>query len=237
MNLPIKVSSLKKSFKQGFNFFELFQPHKRIEIFDDITFSLKHKEILCLVGPNGSGKTTLIKILAGLIIPDKGEVYYSGEKISVSSLRKVGVLLDDYRGFYWRLSVYHNLEFFGRLYGLGKKEIKQRVDYLCDFFSFDKPKKRYQELSLGQKQKVLFMRALLHKPSILLCDEPTKSLNYKLAHSVREKIKKMLGFIDAAIIVTHNINEAKFLANRIGLLDKGKLSIYKKEDFFTNNNA
>ncbi|MCM8780520.1 MAG: ABC transporter ATP-binding protein [Candidatus Omnitrophica bacterium] len=194
----------------------------------DINFSVSGGNTLGILGLNGAGKTTLLKIIATLILPDKGKIQVAGYLVGrddekIKSL--VGLVSSSERSFYWRLSGRQNLEFFSSLYGLNKKQTKSRIDELMDLFGVDYQDRRFGEYSTGMQKKFVLMRALIHNPQILLLDEPTKSLDYatalRLRDFIKEKIIKQQG--KTVIFATHNLDEALDFADSFMILHKGKL--------------
>lgn len=185
-----------------------------------VSFSCNKGEITSLLGPNGAGKTTLIKIIAGLVIPDKGTITMNVAK------NKIGLATPNDRSFYWRLTGRQNLDFFATLYGLKAKERKQTVEQLLTEVELendaDKP---FGSYSAGMKQKLMLARALLNNPAVLLLDEPTSHIDPLTKNNIHALIKNR--FIKergaSVLLCTHDLSEAEELSEQIVLLDKGKV--------------
>ncbi|MFH1062918.1 MAG: ABC transporter ATP-binding protein [Candidatus Omnitrophota bacterium] len=198
-----------------------------VKALEDISFQLTAGKILGILGPNGAGKTTLLKCLCNLIIPDKGTILidqYSGDKYPAKIKSLIGLVDNEERSFYWRLSGMQNLEFFAALYGLSPKQTKLRITELLSIFNIDFMLKRFDTYSTGMKRKLSLLRAIIHKPKILLVDELTKSLDFDTALSLYKFIKNLSNNGTTIILTSHNIPEAENLCNTFMLLVKGKIS-------------
>jgi ABC-2 type transport system ATP-binding protein len=229
----IEVIDLKKEFSQTKPLQELiFHPLKRaptIKVFENLNLKINSSELFCLVGPNGVGKTTLIKILCGLILPTKGEVLIQGysllkEEAKVKDI--IALVSGEERSFYWRLTARQNLEFFGTLYGLSPAILREKIKELSKFLEIEEfLDTMFQKLSTGMKQRLGIIRALLKEAKIIFMDEPTKSLDPYAAKSLREFIKEKLVKKEKKTIffTTHNLSEAESLADRIAIMDKGRI--------------
>ncbi len=204
-----------------------WKPPAHTQALKDVSFSCPREKVTCLLGPNGSGKTTVIKILAGLITPDKGEAKIDGVAASGSGSRfraGIGLATSNERSFYWRLSGRQNLAFFAALYGVKGRAVKGKVREVLEMVGLgahaDKPVRQY---SSGMKQRLLLARALLGEPRVMLLDEPTTHLDHpgrKAIHAlVRESLieKRKL----TVLLCTNDLHEAKELADNLVLLNNG----------------
>lgn len=193
-----------------------------------ISLNLAAGEILALVGPSGGGKTTLLRLLAGLEIPDQGEIYIAGARVSwpggalLPERRGVGMVFQDY-ALFPHLSVAENVAF--GLRGLTKLERDQRVHELLGSVGLaDLGRRRPSQLSGGQQQRVAIARALAPRPRILLLDEPFASLDAGLRAQARAEVKRLVASYEVAtILVTHDQEEALAFADRIGIISAGQL--------------
>lgn len=191
---------------------------KKIDALKNVSMECPERKITCLLGPNGAGKTTIIKILAGLIIPDTG-------KISMGN-KSIGFVTQNERSFYWRLTGRQNLDFYGALYNLNKKDKKQKItEVLSEVGMEEDADKPFRLYSAGMRQKLHFARALLCDPDILMLDEPTTHIDPVAQESIHKLIKnKILRNRKTTILLcTHNLNEAQVLSDKIILLDKGHI--------------
>ena len=226
----IEIKQLTKDFIPSLSFRKLlrldFKHTRPTRALEDISFSLKKGEILGVLGPNGAGKTTLLKIIATLVLPDKGIVIISGNKVGKDDEKikfLIGLATSEERSFYWRLTGKQNLEFFASLYDLNKRQSESRIQHLLKLFNIDYINKRFDSYSAGMKRNLSIVRALLHNPEILLLDEPTKSLDYNSACQLRNFIKKETLQGRTIICATHNMEEAEDLCNLFLILHKGRI--------------
>jgi ABC-2 type transport system ATP-binding protein len=229
----VKLECITKDFFPPLSYYNLlslrWKRNEPTRALDNVSFSLPKGKVLAVLGPNGAGKTTLLKIISTLILPDRGRVsvngYNSGlddEKIKSS----LGMVIDEERSFYWRLTGRQNLEFFASLYGMDNSTIRTRINALLDLFKVDYYDKRFDSYSTGMKKHFALMRGLLHDPELLLFDEPTKSLDFAAASSLRNFIKENLVKKQGKTIIftTHQMDEALDFADLFMILDKGRLA-------------
>jgi len=195
----------------------------------DVELEVPRGEIFGLLGPNGAGKTTLFKILATLVIPDGGGASVLGHDVTEAPARVRSVLapvLGDERSLYWRLSARENLRLFAALHRLASAEAERRVDELLEEVGLaGTGRKLVGAFSSGMKQRLLLARALLSRPSVLLLDEPTRSLDPVAGREFRRLIRTEIvgGRGITAMLATHSTEEAVDLCDRIGILDEGRL--------------
>jgi ABC-type multidrug transport system, ATPase component len=189
-------------------------------------------EIIAVLGQNGAGKTTFMRILSTLLQQDSGVVHLFGEEpfsrtSDISRLRmQIGYVgQDSERSAYGRLTVRENLLFFGRLMGLSKKEVLERITELACCFEFDdKLDSLFMNLSGGQKQTVVIIRALLHNPKLVLLDEPTKGLDPVRAQSIRVFLKKyIVGRGKTMLLTSHILQDIEYLSDRVAFLRNGTI--------------
>ncbi|MBN1220869.1 MAG: ABC transporter ATP-binding protein [Anaerolineae bacterium] len=197
----------------------------------DVSLELGQGEILALLGPNGAGKTTFIKILATVLMKDRGQVQIFGYDLDqhAETIRHLFgyVGQDTERSAYARLTVVENLHFFGALRGLTKTQIRQQIEKLATYFDFHANLgKQFVHLSGGQKQTVVIMRALLHDPPLVYLDEPTKGLDPIIAKKIRTFLKKFVVEEDKSLLLTsHVLSEVDELADRVALMHRGTIPI------------
>ena len=195
-----------------------------------VSFELARGQALGLLGPNGAGKSTLLKVLAGLVEPDGGRLRMAGFDVSrqLSEVRELlGYALCEERSFYWRLTGRHNLKFFAALYNLFGRERDERVDEVIERVGMTEHADRpFRDLSVGMKQRLALARGLLSRPSILLVDEPTRSLDPGASLRLRRHLRRDLveGLGVTMILATHDLVEAREVSDRILLLEEGRVA-------------
>jgi ABC-2 type transport system permease protein len=192
----------------------------------DVSLSIAQGELFGLLGPNGAGKTTLVKILATLVAPSSGDAWITGVPLGQSARVKaaVGLVTTDERSFYWRLTGRQNLAFFGALHGLPNDPA--RLDEIFDKVQLaaeaDKPFRMY---STGMRQRLAIARALLHRPTVLFLDEPTRGLDppgvRSLHRLVRETLLREEGM--TILLTTHWLDEAEQLCDRVAVMHRGSI--------------
>ena len=195
---------------------------------DDVSFGIQRGEIFGLLGPNGAGKTTMVKMISGLVRPDKGQAFVDGmdvEKKRKQVLRQVGVVLEGTRTSIWPLTPFENLVYYGMLKDVRGPILKQRAHDLLDFIGL-KEKKNVQvrRLSRGQKQKLAICIALIADPQVLLLDEPTTGLDVQSSRAIKDRVMEMTrGQGRSVLVTTHDMHVAQELCDRIGIINHGKL--------------
>ncbi len=198
----------------------------RIKAVDDVSFSCSQGEIFGLLGPNGAGKTTTLRVLSTVLQPTSGQVSVLGFDV-VENAQKVRQNIGFISGstrIYDRLTPEETITYFGRLYGMERKKIRQRCEEIYDLFDMRKfAHTLNSKLSTGMKQKVSIARAIVHNPSVLIFDEPTANLDIMVGKTVLEFIKLCREEKKSVILSTHIMNEAEKLCDRLGVIHEGKL--------------
>ncbi|MBC7473800.1 MAG: ABC transporter ATP-binding protein [Candidatus Sericytochromatia bacterium] len=190
-----------------------------------ISFEVKSGEIFGLLGPNGAGKTTTLRMIAGLITLSGGEIEVCGYKSdqSYEIKRNIGFLTGS-TALYGRLTPVEMLEYFGTLNFMPDKLKKQRIDELITLFRMEEFKDKWcQKLSTGQKQRVSIARTILHNPPVLIFDEPTSGLDIISGQIILDFIKDAKKEGKTIIFSTHNMSEAEFLCDTLGLVYRGNI--------------
>ena len=193
---------------------------------DDVSFSIERGEIFGLLGKNGAGKTTTIKMLTLQLKPTAGEIFFDGRptlgnEIFIKSL--LG-LVPQHLNFDQDLTVEENLELHARLHHLPKIERRERINELLKFVELEKVRRsNVRELSGGMKRRLLIIRALIHRPKILLLDEPTVALDPQVRRKIWEVIINLKAQGITIVLTTHYIEEAEFLCDRVAILNRGRL--------------
>lgn len=192
----------------------------------DVSLQIESHQVLAFLGPNGAGKTTTIKMIAGLVLPDKGTVTIAGHDPHrhLQALRSVGAVLEGSRNLYWRLTPAENLEYFGVLRGLSRKVARQRSRVLLERFELShKSTTRVQRLSRGMQQKVAIAVALIHEPPLLLLDEPTLGLDVEATQTVKRLVREIASEGCAILLTTHQLDIAEELSDRVAIINNGEI--------------
>ena len=195
---------------------------------DGVSFTMEKGETVAILGQNGSGKSTLVRLLSTLLLPDGGSARIFGHDV-VSDERAVRRLVNRVSveaSFFKKMSSSENLSYASRFYGMTSRETRDRIPEILERVGFprDRRTEPMENLSRGMQQKVALARALLTSPVLLLLDEPTTGLDPRSKLEVQEFIREIRETHDSTILLcTHDLDEAEMLAERIGILDRGKL--------------
>lgn len=193
----------------------------------NFTLEIQRGEVICILGESGSGKSTVLRLIAGLEFPLKGRMLVNGKVLFddrnfvVPEKRGIGMVFQDY-ALFPHMTVAENIEF--GLKHFNSREKKERVDEMLKLVHLEDFAQRYPyELSGGQQQRVAIARAVGPEPSILLLDEPFSNLDAHLRHTIREELSRILQETGVtSIFVTHDQEDAKRIADRVVILEKGK---------------
>lgn len=210
MNTPVIVA---KDIRKIFN--------KTVAL-DAISFSIEKGQIFGFLGPSGSGKTTTINILTGQLMADNGQSSILGQdsrKLTSQELGKIG-LVGDTSSFYEKMSLYNNLLFYSKYYGIDKTTVDNLLKRVG---LYDSRKTVAEKLSTGMKQRMLLARALINKPRVLFLDEPTSGLDPATSQTIHSLILELKAAGTAIFLTTHDMNEATLLCDKLALLNEGRL--------------
>lgn len=193
---------------------------KELEVVKDINLTVEDREFLCLLGPSGCGKTTILRMIAGLDFPTKGEISENGQPVTGPSPGR-GFVFQQYSLFPWR-NVLDNIAFGPEVRGVNTEERYQNARNYIEMVGLSNFEDSYpHELSGGMKQRVAIARALANDPLDLLMDEPFAALDVMTRHKLQEELVRIWQDENKTIIfVTHNVDEAVFLADRVVVLSK-----------------
>jgi ABC-2 type transport system ATP-binding protein len=194
---------------------------------DQLSFDVDEGEVLGLLGPNGAGKTTTVRILACLIFPTGGSASVCGFAVTSepNKVRQTVGILTENPCLYERLTAYENMEFFAEAYGVSpQEERKRRIRELLEFFDLWTGRAdKVAYFSKGMKQKLAIARALVHRPPVLLLDEPTAGLDPQSAKEVRDMITQLSCRENRVILLcTHRLEDAERLCSRVMIVNKGR---------------
>ena len=216
----IEVDHLKKSFGD----FQAVQ---------DACFQADSGEVLSLLGPNGAGKSTTISMLSGLLAPTDGDACIMGYSVirePEAAKRSLGVVPQDI-ALYPDLSARENLVFWGKMYGLRGAALKSRVDEVLEVIGLtDRQKDRVGKFSGGMKRRVNIGAALLHKPAVVIMDEPTVGIDPQSRRHILDNVKELNQRGMTVLYTTHYMEEAAELSHHIAIMDQGKIIAYGTHD-------
>jgi ABC-2 type transport system ATP-binding protein len=223
----VEVHGLRKTFrrKQGTG---LRARKKPVPALHGLDFRIERGECVAILGQNGSGKSTLVRLLSTLLLHDGGTAHVFGHDV-FKQPREVQRLVNRVSveaSFFKRLSSVENLSYASRFYGLTSSTTKQSIPEVLRKVGFpmERANESMEDLSRGMQQKVALARALLTSPVLLLLDEPTTGLDPRSKLEVQDFIREVRRIHDATILLcTHDLDEAEALAERVGILDKGRL--------------
>ncbi|MCM3782187.1 ABC transporter ATP-binding protein [Neobacillus mesonae] len=193
-------------------------------VLDHVNIEIRQGEILGLLGPNGAGKTTLIHALSGLIGIDSGSIELFGERQSGSMLevkRKIGLVTQDITVFE-DLTAKENLAFFGGIYGLSGADLKQRIAETLHFVGLtDQANKRPSKFSGGMKRRLNIACSIIHRPKLLIMDEPTVGIDPQSRNHILESVRDLQKKGTTILYTTHYMEEVQSLASRVVIVDQG----------------
>lgn len=208
------------------------------EVVKDLSFSLAAHQTLSILGKSGCGKTTLLKILGGLVAPDRGEVLMEGASILGKTPQELSIVyLYQEDLLFPHLSVFENIAFGLRIKKLPGTEIGERVAHMIHSLELEsQAKKMPHQLSGGQRQRVSFGRAIITNPSMLLLDEPFGSLDAGTREKMQSFFKRIAKEYDiTSLFVTHDLKEAILMGDQIGYMRQGLLEVYPDRQAFIND--
>jgi len=198
-----------------------------VEAVKSVDLDIHKGEIFSLLGPNGAGKTTTISMISGLVEPTSGDATIGGYSITKQPMQAkqlMGVVPQEI-ALYPRLTAKQNLEFFGRMYGLGGAELRNRIDEVVDFIDLkDRQNDQIETFSGGMKRRVNIGVGLLHKPQLVYMDEPTVGIDPQNRRRVLDTVLRLRDEYGMTVLyTTHLMEEAQELSDRVGIIDHGQI--------------
>jgi ABC-2 type transport system ATP-binding protein len=209
----LEVSALRKSFG-------------RVVAVEDVSFSVGEGQLVGLLGPNGAGKTTTVSIIAGLVTPDRGQVLVAGRPLAGDTdpgKRRIGLVPQDL-AVYDELSARSNLQFFGALYALSGAALDAAIHSALTLVGLaDRAGDAVKTFSGGMKRRLNLAAGLLHDPDVLLLDEPTVGVDPQSRNAIFDNLELLKSRGKALLYTTHYMEEAERLADRIVVIDRGRV--------------
>lgn len=205
---------------------DLTKHFKNVKAVDGINFEVKKGEVFGLLGPNGAGKSTTISMISTLIMPTHGDIIYKDESILKEPKilqQSLGVVPQDI-ALYPTLTGKENLRFWGNVYGLRGSELKRRIDEVAEIIGLkDRLKDKIENYSGGMKRRINIGAALLHKPELLIMDEPTVGIDPQSRNHILDTVLELNREGMTIIYTSHYMEEVEYLCSRISIMDKGKV--------------
>jgi ABC-2 type transport system ATP-binding protein len=225
LDAAVEVHELRKEFSRR----DRKRGGKRARVaLDGVSFTMEKGETVAILGQNGSGKSTLVRLLSTLLLPDGGSALVLGHDVvkEPRAVRRLVNRVSVEASFFKKMSPAENLGYAARYYGMTSKQTRDLIPEILGRVGFppDRRDEPMESLSRGMQQKVALARALLTSPVVLLLDEPTTGLDPRSKLEVQEFIREIRTTHDSTILLcTHDLAEAEGLAERVGILDRGRL--------------
>jgi ABC-2 type transport system ATP-binding protein len=224
----VRVTALRKDFRRKAPRGSTGPRRRLVAALDGVSFTMPRGETLAILGQNGSGKSTLVRLLSTLLLPDGGTASVFGHDVVRQSraVRRLVNRVSVEASFFKRMSAVANLSYAARFYGLSPRQTRHAIPEILGKVSFpvNRRSEPMENLSRGMQQKVALARALLTAPVLLLLDEPTTGLDPRSKLEVQAFIREIRTTHDATILLcTHDLVEAEALADRVGIIDRGRL--------------
>ena len=192
---------------------------------DNVSIEIPEGRIFGLLGPNGAGKTTLIRIINRITMPDSGDIIFNGHPITQSDVERIGYLPEE-RGLYRKMKVGEQAVYFARLKGMSAHDAQQELKKWFVHFGIQQWwNKKVEELSKGMAQKVQFITTVVHKPKLLILDEPFSGFDPVNAQLIRDEILRLKDEGATIVLSTHNMESVEELCDEIALINKSRLVI------------
>ena len=232
----IKVNNLQKTFKvklkeKGFigSIKSIVKPkYKKIDAVRNINFEVEKGEIIAFIGPNGAGKSTTIKMLTGILYPDKGNISVLGidpKKERKKLAYQIGTVFGQKEQLWTHLTPYDNFKFFGAIYDIPEEIVNKKIDELKELFELEEfINTPVRNLSLGQRIRCEIVASLIHNPKVLFLDEPTIGLDPIVKENIRTLIRRMNKEYKTTIFLTsHDVGDIEKLCKRVIIINNGQI--------------
>jgi ABC-2 type transport system ATP-binding protein len=224
----VAVENLRKEFFRNDGRTGLRRRRKRVAALDGVSFEVGRGETVAILGQNGSGKSTLIRLLSTLLLDNGGSARVFGHNVATETraVRRLINRVSVEASFFKKMSAVENLSYAARFYGMSPGSTRKQIPEILGRVGFprDRIGEPLEDMSRGMQQKVALARALLTAPILLLLDEPTTGLDPRSKVEVQQFIREIRAEHDATVLLcTHDLVEAEELAERVGILDRGRL--------------
>ena len=198
---------------------------------DNISFTVKRGEVFGFLGPNGAGKTTTVRMLTGVIEPDKGSALISGHRAGSLQAKQVAGVVPEMANAYADLSGWNNMIFMAALYGISSREAQQRSESLLQALGLQQRKNNaVKTYSKGMKQRLILCMALVSNPDVLFLDEPTSGLDVQSARLMKSMLRDLNSGGKTIFLTTHDMDEANELCDRVAIINHGEIAAIERPE-------
>jgi ABC-2 type transport system ATP-binding protein len=205
------------------NVLKTYGAHKAV---DHVSFDVPKGSVFGLLGPNGAGKTSLIRMITTITAPDEGVILLDGERLNERTPERIGYMPEE-RGLYKKMKVGEHLLYLAQLKGLSKEQAKKEIDHwLTKFEITDWWSKKIEDLSKGMQQKIQFIATIVHKPPLLILDEPFTGLDPINTNLIKDEIRQLNEAGTSIIFSTHRMEQVEEMCDYIVLINHGKNVLY-----------
>ncbi len=204
----------------------LYKSYGKFQAVSNLTLHIPKGDLFGFVGPNGAGKTTTIRMVCGLMLPNRGNIAINGMDALThqKEIKKQIGYVPDFFGVYDNLKVREYMDFYGSMYRMGSKEIERISDDLLELVNLSDKKETYVDtLSRGMKQRLCVARALIHNPALLVLDEPNSGLDPRARVEMKELLQNLRSMGKTIVISSHILSELSEMCNSIGIMNHGNL--------------
>ncbi len=204
----------------------LYKSYGKFQAVSNLTLHIPQGDLFGFVGPNGAGKTTTIRMVCGLLLPDRGNIAITGMDALTQrkEIKKQIGYVPDFFGVYDNLKVREYMDFYGSMYRMGSREIERVSDDLLELVNLSDKKEAYVDtLSRGMKQRLCVARALIHNPALLVLDEPNSGLDPRARVEMKELLQNLRSMGKTIVISSHILSELSEMCNSIGIMNHGNL--------------
>lgn len=204
----------------------VFKSYGSFKAVSDLTFEVKRGEIFAMLGPNGAGKSTTMRMILDIIKPDSGTITVFGHPITDQAKDRIGYLPED-RGLYRNVRVLEMMIYLGRLKGMSTHDAKARALELLEHLEMSEvAKKKVSELSKGMHQKIQFAVTVIHRPELMIVDEPFSGLDPLNTRVLMDLVREMRDQGATVVMSTHQMSQVEELCERLLMINKGELALY-----------
>ncbi|MDE5950863.1 MAG: ABC transporter ATP-binding protein, partial [Acetatifactor sp.] len=204
----------------------LYKSYGKFQAVGNLTLHIPKGDLFGFVGPNGAGKTTTIRMVCGLMLPDRGDIIINGVDALTNrkEIKKQIGYVPDFFGVYDNLKVREYMDFYGSMYRMNSREIERISNDLLELVNLSDKKEAFVDtLSRGMKQRLCVARALIHNPALLVLDEPNSGLDPRARVEMKELLLNLRSMGKTIVISSHILSELSEMCNSIGIMNRGQL--------------